>query len=66
MLKHQYSFQHGFQGDIYQKLNTVGFSCQHAAVISVSNLVPTAVVVFCVVLHIHPYIFTVQFQLPVH
>lgn len=40
------SFQHGFQGDIYQKLNTSGFSCQqYAAVISVSNLVPTAVVV---------------------
>lgn len=46
MLSISVSFQHGFQGDSYQKVNIFCFSCQqYAAVISVSNLVPTAVVV---------------------
>lgn len=46
MLSISVSYQHGFQGDIYQNLNIFCFSCQqYAAVISASNLVPTAVVV---------------------
>lgn len=57
------SFQHGFQGDIYQKLNIFCFSChQDAAAISVSNVVPVAVVVClccpsCPSLHIFCLVF---------